>query len=334
MLTHFSLFSGIGGIDLAAEWAGFTTIGQCEYADYPTRVLEKHWPDVERWKDVRTVTRYSIRQRGFDPDGITLLSGGFPCQPHSLAGKRKASADERDLWGEFARVICETHPRWVLGENVAGLLSSENGRFFGNVLRDLAEMGYRVGWGSWGACDVGANHRRERVFIVAHALGNGQQRIIGNAFKGGCNANAEHSLVAKGGVDWDANRANGETIAGICKRPRSESAGICEDVADTGCIRETEWWNAGFRQAPGIKGNRANQRGRAVLNVGWEWWSVEPDVGRVANGVPSRVDRLKCLGNAVVPYQVYPLLQAIADIEQGQQVSVDIESAGKGKASV
>jgi len=169
--THLSLFSGIGGIDLAAEWAGFETIGQVEYAEYQNKVLKKHWPDIPRWKDVRDVTRESIIERcGRLPD---LISGGFPCQPHSVAGKRKASADERDLWGEFARIICDVRPGWVLAENVAGLRSSEAGRFFGRVLRDMAQMGYHVGWGSWGASDIGAPHRRERIFIVANSM---QQR--------------------------------------------------------------------------------------------------------------------------------------------------------------
>ena len=138
-LTHLSLFTGIGGLDLAAEWAGFRTVGQCEYADFPRKVLEKHWPNVQRWRDIRDVTRISADRAGIGE--ITVISGGFPCQPHSLAGKRLASGDERDLWGEFARVIHEVGPRWVVAENVPGLLSSEHGRFFGRVLGDLAGMG-------------------------------------------------------------------------------------------------------------------------------------------------------------------------------------------------
>ena len=166
-LSHFSLFSGIGGIDLAAEWAGFITVGQCEFADYPTKVLEKHWPDVPRWRDVRDVTSRALLEKSIGE--ITLLSGGFPCQPHSLSGKRRASCDERDLWGEFARIIRETRPKWALGENVRGLLSSEDGRFFGRILRDLAGLGYDASWGVLSAFHAGAIHRRERVFIIAHA---------------------------------------------------------------------------------------------------------------------------------------------------------------------
>ncbi len=167
-LTHLSLFSGIGGLDLAAEWAGFRTVGQCEWADFPTKVLERHWPCVPRWRDVKDVTKISVdRECG---EEITVISGGFPCQPHSFAGKRLASRDERDLWGEFARVIREIRPRWVVAENVPGLLSSEHGRFFGRVLRDLAGMGYDASWGVLSAFQAGAPHLRKRVCIVAHTM--------------------------------------------------------------------------------------------------------------------------------------------------------------------
>lgn len=176
MRVCFQAFNG--GLDIAAEWAGFETVFQCEFADYPYKVLQKHWEDVPKERDIHNVTADSF----YGATGIerpTVLSGGFPCQPHSLAGKRKASCDERDLWGEFARVICEIKPKWVVGENVVGLLSSENGRFFGRILRDLDEMGYNASWGVWGACDVGAVHRRERVFVVAYS--DGESRFQANS---------------------------------------------------------------------------------------------------------------------------------------------------------
>lgn len=177
-LTHLSLFTGIGGLDLAAEWAGFKTVGQCEFADYPTQVLEKHWPDVPRWKDVREFTGESFRQRtGLET--VTVISGGFPCQPHSLAGKRKASSDERDLWPEYRRIISELRPEWVVAENVRGLLSSEDGRFFRGILRDFADLGFDVGWCTYPAAWVGAIHRRERVFTIAHTLRRGLQEPNG-----------------------------------------------------------------------------------------------------------------------------------------------------------
>lgn len=165
-LTHLSLFSGIGGMDLAAEMAGFQTVGQCEFADFPHSILEKHWPTVPRWRDVRELTGESFRGKtnGCSP---TVVSGGFPCQPHSVAGKRLASDDERDLWSELLRVFRETGARWLVGENVPGLLTSEDGRFFGRILRDLAEIGCSAWWYSFQAYHCGAKYAGERVAIVA-----------------------------------------------------------------------------------------------------------------------------------------------------------------------
>lgn len=249
-LTHLSLFSGIGGLDLAAEWAGFTTVGQCEYADYPTKVLEKRWPNVPRWRDVRNVKGNDVAKKCGGE--ITVLSGGFPCQPHSLAGKRLASADERDLWGEFARVICEVKPRWVVAENVPGLLSSEHGRFFGRVLRDLARMGYDAGWGVFSAFQAGMEHERKRVCIVAHT-----------------------------------NSIQFDSLS----------------------IPET-------RNAPKDFHGRKEFDSRNLLNRALR--VLERGDGKVLrndNGLPRKVDELRCLGNAVVPQQFYPIFKAIADIE-------------------
>jgi DNA (cytosine-5)-methyltransferase 1 len=159
--TFGSLFSGVGGIDLGLERAGMQCAWQVEIDDYATKVLEKQWPNVTRFRDVRTVGKRNLPT-------VDLLAGGFPCQPHSLNGKRKASEDERDLWPEFRRLICELKPAWVLAENVMGLLSSENGHFFGGILRDLAALRYDAQWQVLPASSFGAPHRRERVFIVAY----------------------------------------------------------------------------------------------------------------------------------------------------------------------
>lgn len=161
-LTHLSLFSGIGGLDLAAEWAGFTTVGQCERADYPTKVLEKHWPDVPRWRDIRTLTKESFYERtGLQT--VDVISGGFPCQPHSIAGKRLGAKDERHLWPEFMRIIREIKPRAVIGENVPGILST----IHDDVRSDLESAGCQ----SWTFCfpayAVGAHIERYRVAVVA-----------------------------------------------------------------------------------------------------------------------------------------------------------------------
>ena len=162
-LTVGSLFSGIGGIDLGLERAGFEIAWQVEIDEYASKVLAKHWPDVTRYGDIRECGKHNLTP-------VDLICGGFPCQPHSLAGRRRASGDERDLWSEFYRVICELRPAWVLAENVPGLLSSENGRFFGRVLRDLARCGYDAEWQVLSAEAVGAPHLRERVFIVGYPM--------------------------------------------------------------------------------------------------------------------------------------------------------------------
>lgn len=161
-LTHLSLFTGIGGLDIAAEMAGFVTVGQCELADYPTKVLEKHWPYVPRWRDIRTLTKESFYER----TGLRtadVISGGFPCQPHSLAGKRLGEKDERHLWPEFMRVVRELRPRAVVGENVPGLLSTIHDA----VCADLEQEGYKV----WTFCvpvyAVGGHIERYRVAVAA-----------------------------------------------------------------------------------------------------------------------------------------------------------------------
>jgi len=253
-LTHLSLFSGIGGIDLAAEWAGFESVGQCEFADYPTKVLEKHWPDVPRWRDVRDVTAASFLAR----TGLTaptLISAGFPCQPHSLVGKRRASGDERDLWPELRRVLCELRPRWFLGENVRGLLSSEHGRFFGRILRDLADLGYSVGWCLYGANRVGAVHQRERVFIMAYSPGR-------------------HGY----GVDTELENRRSELDPSALEAWRDNTHHLLHDL-------------------------------------GRDFAHPSDGVHRNDDGLPERMDNLIALGNAVVPWQVYPILRMIAMVE-------------------
>lgn len=161
-LTHLSLFSGIGGLDLAAEMAGFQTVGQCEWADYPTKVLEKHWPDVPKWRDIRKLTGEDFYERtGLRT--VDVISGGFPCQPHSLAGKRAGEKDERYLWPEYIRVVREIKPRAVVAENVPGLLYTIHDA----VCSDLEKAGYKV----WTLCvpayAVGAHHERYRVAVIA-----------------------------------------------------------------------------------------------------------------------------------------------------------------------
>lgn len=156
--THLSLFTGIGGIDLAAEWAGFQTVGQVEIDAFCNRVLEKHWPDVPRWRDIREFTGHTI-------GAVDLISGGFPCQPWSHIGGRAGTDDHRHLWPEMLRVIREARPPWVLGENVSGFI----GMGLDDAACALESLGYAVEPLVLPAAAVGADHIRERVFLLAHA---------------------------------------------------------------------------------------------------------------------------------------------------------------------
>jgi DNA (cytosine-5)-methyltransferase 1 len=174
-----SLFSGIGGLDLAAEWADMKTVAFCEIDDYASKVLERRWPGVPIYRDVRELTREQLEKDGLLP--IDVIVGGFPCQDVSCAGKRtgfhnsEGEVTRSGLWAEHARIIGEVKPRWVVAENVRGLLSipalGRRGGGFGIILRDLADLGYSVGWCCYGASDIGAPHRRDRVFIIANRGG-------------------------------------------------------------------------------------------------------------------------------------------------------------------
>ena len=182
--TIGSLFAGIGGIDKGFEDAGFECKWQVEIDDDSTDVLNKNFPHVEKFRDARMFPPRpespwlsGTWSRQFKVDGIV---GGFPCQPHSVGGLRKGKDDERDMWGEFFRIICEIRPSFVLCENVVGILSTDSGRFFGGILRDLSKAGYDAEWHTVSAADFGTPHLRERVFIVAYASGARRKRLVTN----------------------------------------------------------------------------------------------------------------------------------------------------------
>ncbi len=163
-MTHGSLFSGIGGFDLAAEWSGWENLFNCEWEEFPRKVLKYHFPNAKQYGDIKEFDATDYHGR------IDILSGGFPCQPFSVAGKQKGTEDERHLWPEMLRIIGECQPRWVVGENVRGLVSWSDGLVLEACYSDLENLGYSVQSFIIPACAAGnAPHRRDRVWIVAHS---------------------------------------------------------------------------------------------------------------------------------------------------------------------
>ena len=331
-LTHLSLFSGIGGLDLAAEMAGFKTVGQCEWADYPTKVLEKHWPDVPRWRDIRTLTGESFYERtGFRT--VDIISGGFPCQPFSVAGKRRGKEDDRYLWPEMLRVISDLRPAWVVGENVAGIVNMA----LDQVCADLESEDYSVQAFIIPACAVDAPHRRDRCAIIGcRALErkhNGRGRRTYSLENSDCFRFSEQGVLSQQpgrtklerdgkdvaypeSIGLQRERPAREQIGGA--RPeKAQPEGRCDVLSDTDHGSRSMWRNRELSAVEEAGGVWTDHGGRTTEYVTGEWWPAEPGVCRVVDGVPNRVDRLKCLGNAVAPPQFYPVFQAIADIERG-----------------
>ena len=295
-MKHLSLCSGIGGLDLAAEWAGFETAAQCEIDEYASKVLAKNFPGVPNLHDIRTVTNERLAGFGIAAAEITVISAGFPCQPYSLAGKGRGDRDERDLWGEVARVVGEIRPRWFVGENTPGLFARSNQRYFRRVLGDLAALGYSVGWGIWGACDVGAPHKRDRVFIIAN-------RYVSDAtFK-----RFDSDEIQRGEFAKSRDAKNAWRI----QESRMQFERVCGSVPHAAGDELGVYGSAG--EVEEIGSVRGDHGKRTQGNDGGQWWEAEPDVGRVVDGISHRVDRLRCLGNAVVPAQAYPIFRAIAE---------------------
>jgi len=266
-MTHGSLFSGIGGIDLGFEWAGIETKWQVEIDDYCQKLLSIRFPHTKKFTDVRKVGSHNLEK-------VDIISGGFPCQDISVAGKGAGIEGERSgLWTELHRVISELRPRFAFIENVPMLTIRGGGR----VISDLAEIGYDAEWQIVGADDVGAWHRRKRIWIVAYPDSNRTKR----------------------------NESENGT------RRRFEQSG--KDVSDTDSSRRRERWRSKSIQKTFDTSERSSKRTIPT------YWSTEPDVGRVANGIPKRVDRLKGIGNAVVPYIPYIIGKRLKELCQENQ---------------
>ncbi len=258
MITFGSLFSGIGGIDLGLERAGMACKWQVEINDYCQKVLQKHWPEVRKYKDVREVGKHNL-------EPVDLIAGGFPCQDVSLAGKRKGLEGKRStLWSEFYRIICEIRPGWVFIENVPGLLSANNGRFMRKILWELSAIGFNAEWETLPAALVGAPHRRYRVFIVANSK---CQSINFNV--------ALRQIVG----EWSENEK----------------------------IRGSDWVKLGMGNSEVAYSKWKSPR---------QHIDSRPLLVRSDDGFSNGVDRLKALGNAVVPQAAEFIGRCIVDADK------------------
>lgn len=279
-LKHLDLFSGIGGFALAAKWAGFQTIGFVEIDDYCRRVLAKQFPHVPLLaKDIHDFDATHLRNT------VDVVTGGFPCQPFSIAGLRRGQADDRAIWPQMLRVITECRPRWVVGENVVGLIDLA----LDDVCLSLESEGYEAWTLVFPACAVGAWHIRQRVFIIAHdADADGVAGRRGRE-REGSSASAAQPEAQERRVSQSAAERLREIVPDA-NRERFEE----RDAATVASGAQFTCWDADSRGSQ---------------------WESEPSVGRVVDGLSRGLDirpRLKALGNAVVPQQAYPILAAIA----------------------
>jgi len=287
-MNELSLFTGAGGGILGTHLLGWTPIGYVEWDDYCQRVLaariaEGLIPSAPIFGDVREFVQSGAAEqyRGF----ADVVTAGFPCQPHSEAGKRLGAADERDMWPATRDCIRAVRPGAVVLENVTGILTG----YAATVVGDLAALGYVGRTGCIRAADIGAPHLRSRWWVVAHAADDGigwrqQQQEGGEGTRNVANADSYGFQVERGG-----GLQHGE------RTPFRHDANGCSgapEMADAMCSRRQ------VRRGENTEGARANEW---PIAVGSQWWKSEPDVGRVAHGVASRVDRLKAIGNGQVP---------------------------------
>ncbi len=308
-----SLFSGIGGLDLGLERAGMICGWQVELDDYCNRVLEKHWPKVKRYGDVKEIK---------DLEWVDLICGGFPCQPVSVAGKRQGTDDSRWLWPEFARIIRMVRPRYALIENVPGLLSANNGGAMSEILGDLASLGYDAEWDCVSAESVGAPHLRWRVFIVAYCNGGDgrtgrEGRLIRDSewetkqtFRDVADSKSDLWRTSRNARSFPFNDGSQDVAESegtgleVGRRTSRTTARFSRSECESQDVADAENSNGGRTSGKDDTGRRHPEAGGCCLGRDrLSHWSTEPNVGRVAHGVPSRVDRLKALGNAVVPLQ-------------------------------
>ena len=279
-LNVLDLFSGIGGFSLGLEaTGGFETKAFCELDKYCKSVLKKHWPDTRQYDDIKELTYDKLRSDGIDT--IDIITGGYPCQPFSVAGKQKGTEDKRHLWPEYFRLVKECRPTWVIGENVSGHIKLG----LDQVIEDLESEGYATRTFSISASSIGANHQRERIWIIANSDSNGLLKDNSNIRPQSTESIGKDSGSIRKDIPREQHMAN--SYSGSKETLNQERV-----LGEQNTEGETERYPDGSLQVHGQ-------------------WNFEPNVGRVADGIPSRLDRLKSLGNSLVPQIPYYIGQTI-----------------------
>jgi DNA (cytosine-5)-methyltransferase 1 len=293
-----SLFSGIGGFELASEWMGWDNVVSCEINPFGQRVLKYYWPDAYHHDDIHTLTYEKIKEQSrWDESKTTILVGGFPCQPYSAAGKRLGKEDDRHLWPQMLRIIREVKPAYVVGENVFGLVNWSDGLVFEEVQADLEAEGYEVQPYILPAASVGAPHRRDRVWFIAYANHKGRAARFGQVQSSDGEIPERHDYAELGNA----------------------SNGVIADTNYKGLQRRT---NIGI-----IGGGRQkrNEQPSGRVQPDWHKFPTQSPVCGRNDGFSSRLvgitfskhrnESIKAYGNAIVPQVVYQIFKAIQQYE-------------------
>ena len=305
-MKHGSLFSGIGGFDLAAEWMGWENSFHCEWNEFGRKVLNYYWPKAQSYEDI-TKTDFTIHRGRID-----IITGGFPCQPYSQAGKRLGKEDDRHLWPEMLRAIREIRPGWVVGENVRGLVNWNGGLVFDEVQTDLEAEGYEVQPFLLPACAVNAPHRRDRIWFVAYAGGNGHE--LRRPGKGGREKGKSESIEEERQRVRNDDRRIGEQG----NATNSEREGLERETSER--IQTTKRGRNDLQNAEPLRGSGENGR------ANWKNFPTQSPICNGNDGVSSRLDgitfskwrneSIKAGGNAIVPQVAYQIFKAIEAYEK------------------
>lgn len=334
-MRHGSLFSGIGGFDLASEWMGWENVFHCEWNPFGQKVLKYYFPNAITYHDI-TKTDFTIHRGRID-----IITGGFPCQPYSSAGKRLGKEDERHLWPEMLRAIREIQPTWIVGENVRGLTNWNGGLVFDEVQSDLEAQGYEVTPFLLPAASVNAPHRRERIWFIAY------NASYSNLFRfDKCNCNNEINTsqgrldafgdIDKGAINGDATDSEFKGLQEcadtreVSSKERTLGGKRSESAIDFASVNKES--NATDSKNKRLEGMRGEERRYSKLHRGQfriENWQNFPIVAPICNGDDGISDRLdgitfskwrnesiKAGGNAVVPQVVYQIFKAIDQYNQ------------------